>query len=173
MYICITREESSDYAEVYELNTMAFNRENEAKLVDLLRFSDAFIPELSIVAKINNRVIGHILLTKIRIQHSDNSTSESLALAPMAVHPDYQNKGTGSKLIIYSIEKASELNYKSIIVLGHENYYPKFGFQPAYIWDIKPEFEVPKNAFMGIELSESSLKNCAGTVIYPKEFSLV
>src|SRR5690606_9220000 len=121
----------------------------------------------------NNRVIGHILLTKIRIQHSDNSTSESLALAPMAVHPDYQNKGTGSKLIIYSIEKASELNYKSIIVLGHENYYPKFGFQPAYIWDIKPEFEVPKNAFMEIELNSNSLKNCSGTVIYPKEFSLV
>ena len=173
MNVCITREEPSDYAEVYELNRMAFNRENEAKLVNLLRSSDAFVPELSIVAQLNSTVIGHLLLTKLLIQHSNDSITESLALAPMAVHPDYQNQGVGSKLIVYGIEKAKALNFQSIIVLGHEHYYPKFGFQPAYSWDISPPFEVPKNAFMAIELQTNALKNCSGIVIYPKAFSLV
>ena len=169
----IRQENKDDIKEIYEINTLAFGQENEAKLVDLLRDSDTFVPELSLVATIDNKIVGHILFTKIKIADDKQNEFDSLALAPMAVKPDIQKNGIGGQLIRAGLDKARELNFKSVIVLGHEHYYPKFGFVPTNKWNINSPFEVPTNVFMGLELMEGGLKNVSGTVKYPKEFDTV
>ena len=168
------QETQNDFQEVFELNHKAFGQQNEAKLVDALRKNpNVFIPELSIVAVKNNAIIGHILFTKINIKNGDESLNESLGLAPMAVLPEFQKIGIGRELIRYGLETAKKLGFQSVIVLGHEHYYPKFGFEPAEKWNIKAPSDVPSNVFMAIELVRDSLKNVSGTVIYPKEFETV
>jgi len=173
MEVKIRQENKGDFNAVFEVNKLAFGQNNEANLVNLLRNSNAFIPELSLVATLNNEVVGHILFTKIKIVNNDKNETESLALAPMAVLPKFQNKGIGGQLIKYGLERAKELQYKSVIVLGHEHYYPKFGFVPADKWNIKSPYNVPKNIFMALELVTDGLKNINGLVKYPNEFEAV
>lgn len=172
--ISLRQETKDDFKEVFELNHIAFGQENEAKLVDALRKNQtAFIPELSIVATDNNKIVGHILFTKINIKDDTGNLKESLGLAPMAVRPELQKSGIGGQLIKKGFEVAKELGFKSVIVLGHEHYYPRFGFQPADKWKIKAPFEVPSNVFMAIELVTDGLRDISGTVVYPKEFETV
>ena len=173
MEVKIRQENKDDFNAVFEVNKLAFGQESEANLVELLRNSNAFIPELSLVAIMDNQIIGHILFTKIKIINDEKNETESLALAPMAVRPAFQNKGIGKQLIRCGLDKAKDLNYQSVIVLGHENYYPKFGFEPADKWNIKSPYEVPTNVFMAIELTTDGLKNVSGLVKYPKEFDTV
>jgi putative acetyltransferase len=168
--IRIRQEVDTDFQNVYELISASFGRENEAKLVDNLRVSNALVPALSLVALINNKIVGHILLSKIVIINDYQTEFESLALAPLSVEPEYQKRGIGSTLIKAGIEKAKELNFKSVIVLGHKAYYPKFGFMPADKWSIKAPFTVNRESFMAIELVTDGLKNVSGIVKYPKEF---
>jgi len=92
MDLKIRQENKDDIKEIYEINTLAFGQENEAKLVDLLRDGDTFVPELSLVATIDNKIVGHILFTKIKIADDKQNEFDSLALAPMAVKPDIQKK---------------------------------------------------------------------------------
>lgn len=170
--IIIRQETLSDYKHVFEVNNLAFKQSNEAKLVEALRTNtNVFVNELSIVATYNNNIVGHILFTKIKITNINGIEHESLALAPMAVLPKFQLKGIGSKLIIYGLQVAKNIGFKSVIVLGHANYYSKFGFMPASLWNINAPFQVPDNAFMAIELQNDSLKNSSGTVVYPSEFN--
>lgn len=171
MNITIRKEEEKDYKQIYEVNKLAFQQEYESKLIEKIRKSENFIPELSIVAQIDDRIVGHILFSKIKI--IGDSEYESLALAPMAVIPEYQKQGIGGKLIKKGLEVAKELGFDSVIVLGHKDYYPKFGFQKASKWNIKCPFEVPDEAFMAIELTEKALEGKAGTVEYPDEFNEV
>ena len=173
MNLTIRQENNADYKKIHELNLLAFEEKEEAVLVDLLRANHEFIPQLSLVALLNNKIVGHILFTKIKIIDDDGNENESLALAPMAVLPKYQKKGIGGKLIDKGLDIATKLNFKSVIVLGHEHYYPKFGFVPTVKWNIKSPFEVPDNVFMGIELVKNGLKNVSGIVKYPKEFEEV
>jgi len=172
--LTIRQETPDDFKVVFEVNHIAFGRDNEAKLVDALRKNKtAFVPELSIVATDNNRIVGHILFTKINIKDGKGNIYESLGLAPMAVRSEFQRIGIGGQLIKMGIEVARKLGFRSVIVLGHENYYPKFGFVPADKWNIKAPFDLPANVFMAIELEQDGLKNVSGTVIYPKEFETV
>lgn len=168
------QEEVKDYQEVEQVVEKAFleaemSDHREHELVRRLRVSEAFIPELSLVALVEDKVVGHILLTKIEIRDENQGTA-SLALAPVAIQPEYQGQGIGKMLIELAVQKAKDLGYTSIIVLGHDKYYPKFGFVPTSKWGIKPPFEVPEEVFMGLELVEGALQGVKGTVIYSKAF---
>lgn len=148
-----------------------YSDKKEHLLVKRIRKSDAFIPELPLVAfNQNGNIIGHILLSKITIIDGDNAI-DSLALAPVSVATQYQKQGAGSQLIHAALKRAKELGFHSVIVLGHKDYYPKFGFKPASSWNIYAPFDVPGEFFMALELTEQSLTNVQGVVRYSKAFS--
>lgn len=170
----IRQEVKSDYPIVFDLVEQAFRNEmmsdkKEQLLVERLRKSDGFIPELSLVAVASNKIVGYILLTKIVIQTNTESIT-SLALAPVAVLPAFQKNGIGGRLIEEAHRIAKELSYQSVILLGHENYYPKFGYRLLNEFNITLPFEAPKENCMAIELVNDALKNKEGKVIYPKQF---
>jgi len=171
----IRQENSYDHTQVFNVIEKAFKEEeysdnNEQFLVERLRKSDAYIPELSMVAEINGKIVGHILLTKLKIKNGMKEFS-SLTLAPVSVLPEYQGIGIGAKLILESHKKAKELGHTSVILLGHEKYYPRFGYKHADSFGIKLPFEAPKENCMAIELVEGGLKGVSGMVEYPKEFN--
>ena len=165
----IRQEEPRDFPTVYDLNIKAFKRKDEARLVDRLRLSNAFVHGLSLVATVENKVVGHILFSRISIE-GENGAHESLALAPMAVIPGMQRKGIGKQLIRHGLDKAKEFGFKSVMVLGLSDYYTRHGFVPASRWRIKPPFNAPENAFMGIELVEGALANVSGIIRFSREF---
>jgi predicted N-acetyltransferase YhbS len=170
MNITVRQETEKDIDAVYNVVKLAFEcakhtNGDEHNLVNRLRKSQAFIPELSLVAEYNGEIVGHILFTKIKIgEHT------SLALAPVAVIPVYQGKSIGSKLILEGHRVARELGYNSVILVGHENYYPRFGYAPASKWKIKVPFDVPDECFMAVELWPNSLENISGVAEHTKEF---
>ena len=175
MEINIREENQTDHDAVFELVERAFEKitfsdHREQFLVQRLRNSSAFVPELSIVAEIENKMVGHILVTKVKIKNEQDEFG-SLALAPVSVLPEYQGKGIGGMLIQEAHKKARALGHKSIVLLGHENYYPKFGYKQAADFGIKLPFDVPKENCMAIELTEGGLNGVSGTVEYPKEFN--
>lgn len=173
MNLLIRSETAADISAIYQVNKLAFEQEGEARLVNLLRESEAFIPGLSLVAVLNNEVVGHILFSRIYIVSSAGNKVESIALAPVAVLPQYQQQGIGKLLIERGLDEARTLSYESVIVLGHPEYYPKFGFVPAEKWNIKAPFDVPSEAFMALELVLGKLDNVSGVVEYAKEFQEV
>ena len=169
MEVKIRNEEKQDYNEIRKINELAFNQKNEGKLVDDLRKKSDFNHLLSLVAERDGRIIGHILFYPLKIKN-EKEEFIVLSLAPMAVHPDFQNKGIGSKLIKRGLEASKETGYDAVIVVGHPNYYPRFGFSPACKWNIKVPIECPDDVFLAIELKKDSLKNVSGLVEFPKEY---
>lgn len=167
----IRQENEKDYEQVYDVIKSAFEQAehsdvNEQDLVNALRKSKSFIPEISLVAEIDNKIIGHILFTKVKI-----GEITELALAPLAVLPEYQRKGVGSKLIAEGHKIAARLNYDYSIVLGSSKYYPKFGYIPASRYNIKAPFDVEDEYFMAIKLRENAKAVC-GTVEYDAAFGI-
>jgi putative acetyltransferase len=167
----IRPELDRDIVAIRVLNTLAFKREKEAKLVEAIRASEFFVPELSLVA-VTNEVIGHILFSIISIETSNRSVP-TLGLAPMAVRPEYQNQGVGSALVREGLKKCEELGFEHVVVLGHPNFYPKFGFRPAKTKGIEPPFQVPDEVFMVYEIKSGSLNDINGKVKYPPAFDVV
>ncbi len=175
MKIVIRQETPTDFPFVFVLIKEAFKNEpfsdfTEQFLVERLRKSATFIPELSMVAELEGEIIGHIILTEIKIVN-DFQSFDSLALAPVSIKPDYQNKGIGGQLILQAHAKAIELGYKSVVLLGHKDYYPRFGYEKASKFAIKLPFDVPDENCMAIELVEGGLNGVTGMVEYPKEFT--
>lgn len=174
MEIKIRQENKEDFESVFHLIEKAFEKEEysdhkEQFLVERLRRSEAFIPELSIVAEVEDKVVGHILFTKLEIKN-ETQTFHSLALAPVSVLPEFQGKGIGSKLILYGHKVAKDLGYKSVILLGHQDYYPRFGYELCKKYNIKMPFDVPAENCMVIKLTENGLSGVSGEVVYPKAF---
>ena len=170
----IREEKPTDYQEVEEVVRLAFEQvdisdQTEHQLVRRMRSSAAYTPDLSLVAIIESKIVGHILLTTIQIVNDGNSY-KSLALAPVSVLPEYQNQGIGGSLIMRAHEQARNLGFESIFLIGHENYYPKFGYMKAKDFGVKFPFEVPDENCMCIELVDGALDGVVGIVEYPKEF---
>ncbi|MDB2414387.1 N-acetyltransferase [Rickettsiales bacterium] len=166
----IRNETSQDIEDITKVNDDAFAQTNEGKLILTLRESSDFDCRLSFVAEDESGVVGHLLLSPILIIN-ENSYTSSLALAPMSVKPHKQKQGVGSALIKHAIDIAKNLKHKSIIVLGHPEFYTKFGFRPASFWGIHCPFKVPDEVFMALELEENSLSKTSGVVQYPKAFN--
>jgi predicted N-acetyltransferase YhbS len=150
--------------------TADFTDHTEHQLVERLRRSSGFIPELSLVAEVEGGIVGHILFSKIKILGEKDW--DSIALAPVSVIPKYQKLGIGGQLIMKGLERAKELGFNSVIVVGHEKYYPRFGFKKASNWNIRCPFDVPDEVFMAIELVPDGLKGVSGIVEYSKEFGV-
>ena len=167
----IRTETLNDYKHVFNLNYLAFeNRDDEAKLVERIRFSNSFIRELSLVAEEQGEIVGHVLFSKAKIIQ-DNGEIEVLVLAPVAVNPSVQKKGIGSNLIEEGLRRAKDLGYGLVCLIGHPNYYTKFGFQPARNHGIElTQFEVPDDVFMVNELIEGELQQTNGELRYPPAF---
>ncbi len=167
----IRQENINDYEQVYNVIKTAFETAehsdgNEQNLVTTLRKSKSFIPELSLVAVNENKIVGYILFTKVKV-----GDSTELALAPLAVLPEEQRKGIGSSLIKKGHTIAKQLNYNYSIVLGSNKYYSKLGYIPASKYNIKAPFEVEDDYFMAIKLNENT-KTINGIVEYDEAFGI-
>jgi putative acetyltransferase len=167
--VVVRAEAPGDRAAVFHLNAEAFGGEDEARLVDALRRSPAFIPELSLVAVRDDEVAGHILFSRVVIR-SDRTAAHALALAPMAVAPPWQRTGIGSALVRHGLAAAARLGHAAVVVVGHPGYYPRFGFKDAAGSGIRVPFPVSPGAFMLLELVPGALDGVEGEVEYPPEF---
>ena len=167
----IREEREEDFDFIHHLLEVDFPAEGVFDLVGDLRNSPHYIPELSLVAEFEGKIAGYIMYTKMRLELNDKST-EILCLAPLAVSPEYQNMMVGTVLSEYSLNLAQYLGHKIVHVVGHPNYYPRFGFKRALEFDLK--FPIPMDipdAFMIMELIPKTLKDwIGGKVIYPHEF---
>ena len=175
MDIIIQQEENTELPVICNLIEAAFANMQESDhqehhLVDRLHKSDTYIPELSLVAKTGNgEVAGYILLTKVKIV-SGNEVYTSLAVAPLAVLPEYQNRGIGGMLLREAHKRAAALGYGTAVLLGHKDYYPRFGYRKAADYGITFPFDVPLEYCQVIELIPDALKNTKGIVHYPDVF---
>lgn len=167
----IRTETNKDFEEVFKLNYLAFgNREDESKLIERIKLSEEFISELSIIAEMENEIIGHILLSKAIVEDHEKQHTV-IVLASIAVKPNYQKQGVGSRLIEEGIRRCSSLGYSIILLIGHPTYYPRLGFQPARRFGLElKHFEVPDEVFMVYEVMEGKLQEIQGELKYPKTF---
>ncbi len=161
-------ETPSDYPAIAEVNIQAFGQENEAQIVDKIRHSDCYIPELSLIAEVDSAIVGHILFSYIDIVGEE--TLRVLGLAPMAVLPQFQRQGIGSALVQAGLDKADAMGEAIVIVLGHADFYPRFGFQPSVNYGIDSPFPVPEDAFM-VKVLKNYQPRYRGKVVYPPAFS--
>ena len=177
MNIKIRQEQIFDYKLVDDLVEYAFRNVKESDhtehlLVGRLRKSDAFIPELSLVAEVDERkIVGHILLTKVAIV-SGNESVISLAVAPLSVLPEFQKQGIGGELLREAHKRASQLGYSSAVLLGHKDYYPRFGYKIDSDFNIEFPFDVPEEYCMAIELFPGALDGVQGIVHYSDPFRI-
>lgn len=167
--LAFARETTNDIASIREVVTAAFGGTSEAKLVEAIRNSPNFIPELSIVAVEEGNVLGHILFSPIIIEAKGQAVP-ALALAPLAVTPTRQRQGIGSQLVQVGLSECQELGHSIVVVLGHPHYYPRFGFQTACQFGVKAPFPVPDEVFMILEVKPGALMSVSGTVRYPGYF---
>ena len=127
---------------------------------------------LSLVALLADQIVGHILFTPVRIESGDSSF-EAVGLGPMAVLPAYQRKGIGSRLVQAGLEECRRAGHEIVVLVGHPEYYPRFGFLPAKRFGIRYEEEVPEKPFMLVDLRKGALAGRSGIVSYQPEFGSV
>ena len=163
----IREEQSDDVAAIRRVILEAFDGPAEADLVDKLRANGKFA--LSLVAELDGQVVGHILFTEVAIEDAE-PCPRALGLAPLAVLSQFQRRGVGSALMRRSLERCREMGHDAIVVVGHAEYYPKFGFLPASRYGLRCEYEVPEDVFMALELRAGALQGIEGLVRYQTEF---
>lgn len=163
----IRPERPDDVPAVFAVNAAAFETPAEAKLVDALR--QRAEPIVSLVAEWSDgSVVGHVLFSPVEL--AGFPALKLMGLAPMAVSPEKQRRGVGTALVERGLEACRSLGAAAAVVLGHPDYYPRFGFRPAAEFGIRCEYDVPANAFLAIELQPGGLHAAVGTTTYHPAF---
>jgi len=166
--MALIREEApGDYDAVRALNRTAFGGDAEALLVDGLRCDGAVVA--SLVAVEADAIVGHILFSDLPIE-TGRSTLHAVSLAPMAVMPEVQRQGIGSALVRRGLELCRERGKRIVVVLGHPEYYPRFGFSALLAQRLRGPYS--GRAWMALELVPASLEGVTGTVRYPRAFDI-
>ncbi len=167
-YLLIIHQETpEDIPVIRHVNDEAFGQKVEGEIIEKLRNRGALT--ISLVAVQDDGIIGHIAFSSVKVK-SKRSSFEAIALAPMAVLPAYQRKGIGSQLVLAGLKECRRLGHEIVVLVGHPDYYPRFGFVPAGPKGIDCEFEVPEEAWMVLELREGALAGRRGTVSFQPEF---
>lgn len=162
----IRPETAADSAAVRLIHEAAFETSAEANLVNSLR--ERADPLISLVAGYQGEITGHVLFSPVTLKgHPD---LKLMGLAPMAVRPEYQRRGTGSQLVRAGLQHCRDAHVTAVVVLGHPEFYSKFGFVPASQFGLCCEYEVPDEAFMVLELQPDGLSERTGTVQYHAAF---
>lgn len=159
--------ETEERAAIHFVNEAAFGRRDEADLVDALRGEGVVLA--SVVADLHHRIVGHILFSRMSIETPLGSVP-AVALAPLAVLPELQRQGIGGQLIRYGLDRLRRQGEQIVIVVGHPDYYPRFGFSTEKVSSLDSPF--PSHAFMAMELSFGALDGIHGRVKYPPAFGL-
>ena len=163
----VREERPGDRQQIRKVNEAAFGRSDEADLIDGLRQEGVVL--LSLVAELDSQIIGHILFSRMSVETAHGSVA-AVSLAPMAVLPDHQGRQVGSQLVRRGLAQLQDQGERIVIVLGHTEYYPRFGFTPEKARRLASPF--PPEAFMALELSDGALAGVHGTVKYPAAFGL-
>ena len=163
----IRSETPKDHSAIRHVNQQAFGCDAEAELVDALR--DGGLALVSLVAEFERQIVGHILFSPVRIS-GKNGTAESVPLAPMSVLPEFQRQKIGSKLLMVGVTACQAMGHRSVLVLGHPEFYAKFGFSARLAEPLENPFGGGE-AWMAMELVSDSLKGVEGRVEYPAPFN--
>lgn len=155
-------------AQVLALNRLAFNGEEEARIIAALARDDLIV--LSLVATEGATVTGHILFSRLEVE-VDGRPVKAVALAPMAVLPEHQSKGIGSTLVRRGLDLLAARGFEAVLVVGHTAFYPRFGFSAESVRHIACPFQ-GHDAFMGLELKPGALAGQSGECRYPAAFGL-
>lgn len=158
-------ERNDDRDKIRSVHVQAFDTDAEARLVDQLR--ETGIDLVSLVAEEQGVIIGHILFSPVTL----DASVRTAGLAPMAVLPGWQRKGVGALLVNEGLRACGDAGYEAVVVLGHPDYYPRFGFEPSAAFGIDSEYDVPPEVFMVKELREGALSGKSGTVRYHPVFN--
>ncbi len=159
-------ETPADYTAVEQLTYDAFNHDAEVRLIKTLRQQPGSI---SLVAGQHGKLVGHILFSVAHL--ADHAEITLMALAPMAVTNVLQHQGIGSALVRAGLELCRERGAAAVVVLGHPDYYPRFGFSPASHFNLRCPWQVPDNTFMLLPLNPAALKGRSGQVLYHPAFA--
>ncbi|MEZ5543150.1 MAG: N-acetyltransferase [Pseudomonadota bacterium] len=166
--VTVRTETAEDVRAIDVVHISAFGGEAEAQLVSALRAAGTYNRELSLVAELGGRIVGHVLLTRVTLRRA-GTEMQVLALGPMSVVPSQSHRGIGSELIQASIKLAREKGYGSIIVLGHPEFYRRFGFIPARERQVTCNLPAPEEALTVYEVESGNLAG-GGHVEYPEPF---
>lgn len=144
---------------------VVYSDHREHLMIDRLRRTDAFNPALSLLAETGGEAVGHILLTKAHILGAQASVT-TLALAPLSVVPEHQGSGVGKQLVRVAHQRAADLGFKSILLVGIPTYYRQFGYEPLSDYPITLPFDAPDDNCMILPLTPHALDGVAGVVKY-------
>lgn len=168
--IQVRHEYPGDEDAIRRVNDHAFGQPDESRIVDAVRAAGRSV--ISLVAVEGSEIVGHILFTPVFVEPPGRA-ARAAGLGPMAVLPDLQRRGIGSRLVEAGLQECRRLDYQVVVVIGHPKFYPRFGFRPGSAFGLRSEFDVPDDVFMVAELMPGALAGMGGVVAYIREFGSV